>query len=292
MGSGFHAFAPYDHLPRLRELPRDPEAPLAVHRLTTLHSFGEFAALWQTNAHLIPTAMRLRSKKARAAWDAAVPKVATTSMLLDRDEAAGDDQYLFFSLNALHRDGQQVWPAVAYDLRRLCAPITRGAHVRERPVAFRPHDLEPAYRVVDNDVNDSSPYGCDCPEDECRCTAFDSYRDVLEKIADYGTVTGRLGVLDLAKLHLLALQGHSTTDHARPYFERLINEDNWCAKATDDYLYDPDDVLTCKGVRKIHWTEPFRRHAEAGRVEILYGGALRLKDADYVCTDDGWRKIR
>lgn len=295
MGSGLLAFAPYDHLPRLRELPRDPEQPLAVHRLSTVHRFYEFAALWAADAWLVPTGSRLKSGRARAAWDKAVPTAPTTSMLLERDEAAGDDQYLFFSLNALHRDSQQVYPAVAYDLKRLCAPITRGAHTRERNVGFRPHDLEPAYRVVDQAADDWSSTGNDCgcdPDEACRCSQFTNLSEALSRIAEHGTVTGRLAVLDLAKLHLLAMLGHNTRHHAERYFTKLMNEDHWCRKATEDYLYDPDDILVCKGLRKIEWQEPFLSQARAGLVEILYGGALRLRDADYVCTDDGWRKLR
>lgn len=293
MGSGLLAFAPYDHLPRLRELPRDPEQPLAVHRLSTVHRFYEFAALWAADAWLVPTGSRLKSGRARAAWDKAVPTAPTTSMLLERDEAAGDDQYLFFSLNALHRDSQQVYPAVAYRLDRLCAPVGRSR--REPRVGFRPHDLEPAYRVVDQAADDWSNTGSDCgcdPGEACRCTQFTNLSEALSRIADFGTITGSRAVMDLAQAHLRALRGEDMTEVARPHFQKVVNEANWCATATDDYLYDPDDILVCKGVRKIHWADAFQGLPSAGTVEILYGGALRLKDADYVCTDDGWRQLR
>lgn len=288
--------------PVLDGLPVLPHEPLAVHALAPGVSPLAFAYAWNRNALLVPHASRRVSKRARAHWahrppgirDALTPDFAHG--LYDRDIAAGDDRFLFLSVN--HAMSRQV--ALAWPLADLVRGVMRRGRVRQPRIGFRPHDLEVAYTATD-DWADSNDGGCGCAADDpdCRCTRWSNASGVLDAIAGVGTCLGAEETFRLAQLHLVAATGQGGTwAAAKPLVEPQLREIAQCR----DYMAkwpnfqdwdDPDEHVTCMGITSgIDWKAPFRvSTARLGAPEIIYAGALRVQSAAYVYTDGWWRRV-
>lgn len=277
------SFAELRARPFLGALPLDPREPLAVHKLGGVSRFADFAAVWDANALLAPAASRRVSKKARRGWPAPRQQGATrhAHMIMERDLAAGDGDYLFFTINAAYQGGGHYAPAVAYRLATLCARAPGN-------VGFRPHDLEPAYSVVDDELSDAGGCNCDAARDEdCTCTMYDAASEELSSLAYTGTIFGCPAVMRLAEAHIRALHGERTIRDVRAIIEpklREVAEAKENLRAVDDL--DWSFLMLSRGGAEIDWLEPFSPGStRPGRPEIVYRGALRLHEAAYVLVD-------
>lgn len=117
-----------------RLLPFSSEEPLLFHVLTTLDQFAEgeeqLLQMMRRDVAIIPRSQAPQAK----------------SMMFARDIVAGDDLYVFTTpcnVFSGHEDRAKRNPAVAFDARWVAS---------QRDVAFRVHDLEPAYKRAEMEL--------------------------------------------------------------------------------------------------------------------------------------------
>lgn len=275
-------------------LPVNPRFPLAVHALTTLTDREDFERLWQANALIVPPDERRHRTRGHMRRGGAVVRVSAGwphapdgGVMFDLDRAAGDGRYIFMHLSSL---GFRNRLAVAFSLEKLCGFAKRR---RER-IGFRPYDLEGAYGVVSEDVDcDGGSWEPGEGETDEDYNPFWCISTELEEVADYGTVTDPDDVLTLAELQLLARRQRNPDPPLEAEAYRIWSKQVPESEGGDDDFDSRGDLLAqaAAGIRE-RWENAFAAGAH-NESEIVYGGPLRIREADFILRDHsvGWEYI-
>lgn len=280
----------------------DPRKPMLVHVLTSLRAFGDggdrdLLTLITKRAVIIPGAerWRRRRRRMRSLWEqyaANRPRrdfsEGRYNNINDIDIAAGDDGFAFYSVGGLFSGSAGNHPAVAYDLKTVCARITH-----RDDIGFRPHDIQAAYLAFVRAAGECNDDGGSAPDEDGvdNWTQYDCHTEDLVAIASYGTAFGPDRVMKLSRLHLAALHRRNTMPAAMAIVNPQKRYDDFLGGGDDDF--DPlGKYRTDAATVEIDWTQPFRPSvAKAGKPEILLRRALRVRDAEWFFLGDahgGW----
>jgi hypothetical protein len=300
----------------LRGLPFDPtQSPLLFHVLTTVTAGPEgteqLLDLIEDGGVLLPFAERESEGYRR--WR----QGEKASLLFGRDIAAGDDRYIFTTpCHPFSGRDDTFRPAVIFDAKTVARNI---------PIAFRPVDLEGAYRVLEPQDFDSDYAMENIPEDEWAAmseaeqqraaeqAAAESIQEALEVVVECGTQTDPDAAFALIELYWQTLTLENTTTRPassqsvhravrklRPPCELLVDADD-----ADDFVeaayamgVQPNDLSEALHAIDQAWTRAFLNfhgfprslfHRQRDlRPEVLVEGPLPLSEALFY-RDSGQR---
>lgn len=231
--------------------PPQPAEPIIYHSLTTL-GYGiekgdrEFLTLLNKGAKLAPSASE--DPDLRQHW----AQQAEASKMFERDRAAGDDQYIFMSIER------------PYALNFITVAFALEAFDNKK-IAFRPHDLSAAYSEATHKL-----YMDDADD-------IETWRPYLSALAEYGTQTDPSRAKELTKLYW---ERKTTGRNVRALAERYTP---LRSSKVFDYFDEADaSILKHVAQKKIFWDDPFGSTASihiASRPEFLVAEPVALSEA-------------
>ena len=261
-----------------RDIPFSDSNPLLFHVLTDLPmgKAGEEALLrlMEDGVSLAPLSQSSRGR----------------SLVMPRDAAAGDDEYLFLTPLTTYSSSlvASATPAIALDARAL--------YRASKLFNFRVRDLEPWYVRVESDDVNGEIYPDEIDEDDLTWQERDEYltearalnaSDDLRCVADAGTISGKEGAFEVFEIYAAMVAGKLSAGDAfkevAPYLPEPDIEStlDWCPIAAQ--VIDDSNL---SGLWKDLFTTGVPAHERIiyqlwdmppqDRPEVLYGGHIPL----------------